>query len=105
MMLEGCVPFTTTYPKIEAPAATYFAPGCTSDFQPRSTVYFPFHGIYISIDLEASRFGLHIPRDNVVQLDGTTIEIEGTIGTTPYKSAFPIRAVKRDSIGTTVGPD
>jgi hypothetical protein len=100
----ACVPLVTTYPKIEAPAAVYFDPGCTAASGPPSIAYYPFHGIYISIDVRTSRFGLHIPSGNVVQLNGRTIEIDGAIGATPYKATFDLQAAKHVAIGSSVGP-
>ena len=90
ILLAGCVPYVTTYPKIQAPNASYLHPGCQAELSPNSMVYYPFHGIYISID--GSRFGLHIPSATVVELNGKTIEIAGVIGTTPYRTTLNLRA-------------
>jgi len=49
-------------------------------------VYYPFHGIYISI--AGSRLGLHIPSGAVVQLNAKTVEIDGTVGATPYHATL-----------------
>lgn len=103
-LLSGCVPYTTTYPKIEAANAKYFHSGCDAEFGAGSMAYYPFHGIYISIDLRASRFGLHIPSGTVVKLNGRTIEIDGVIGTNPYKATFGLKAASHASIGTGAEP-
>jgi hypothetical protein len=66
--------------------------------------YYPFHGIYISIDLTAARFGLHIPSGTAVQLNGRTISVDGEIGTNPYKATFLLKAASHASIGTGAEP-
>lgn len=104
VLLSGCVPYTTTYPKIQVADAKYFHPGCGAEFGSGSMVYYPFHGIYISIDLRAARFGLHIPSETVVQLNGRTIQIDGVIGTTAYKATFDLKAASHASIGTGAEP-
>ena len=103
-LLSGCVPYTTTYQKIEVADAKYFHPGCAAEVGAGSMAYYPFHGIYISIDLNAARFGLHIPSGTVVQLNGRTIEVDGVIGTNPYKSTFVLKGVSHASIGTGAEP-
>ena len=102
LALTSCVPYVASFPKIEAPNATYLRSGCQSDLGPKSMVYYPFHGIYISID--GSRFGLHIPSGTVVELNGKTVEIAGMIGTTPFHSIVNLKAVSHRSIGTGYQP-
>jgi hypothetical protein len=103
-LLIGCVPCTATYTRIEVADAKYFRPGCGAEFGPASMAYYPFHGIYISISLSASRFGLHVPSGTVVQLNGRTIEIDGAIGTNPYNATFALKAASHASIGTGAEP-
>jgi hypothetical protein len=104
ILLAGCVPYVTSYPKIEAHNADHLHPGCQSELGPNSTAYYPFHGIYISIDIRASRFGLHIPSSTVVELNGKTIEINGLIGTARYRATANLEAASHTSVGTGYAP-
>jgi hypothetical protein len=92
-LLSGCVPYVSDYQKVEAPNAVYFNANCGGG--PASIAYYPFHGIYISIDANSSRIGLHIPPGVVVQLNGTTMEITGVIGGALYQSTIDLEAEKR----------
>jgi hypothetical protein len=102
IVLTACVPVVTTYPKIQTPNATYLHSGCQSDLGPNTMVYYPFHGIYISID--GSHFGLHVPPGTVVELNGKTIEIAGVIGATPFRSTLNLKAASHRSIGVGYQP-
>jgi hypothetical protein len=104
ILLAGCVPYVTSYPKIEAPNADYLHLGCQSELGPNTLAYYPFHGIHISIDIRGNRFGLHIPSGTIVELNGNTIEISGMIGTTPYNATATLRAVAHKSVGTGYVP-
>jgi hypothetical protein len=95
--LSGCFPYVSSYPKIEAAGATYVHSGCQSEPGPYSMAYYPFHGIYISIDILDSRLGLHIPTGTVVELNGKTVNIDGLVGTTPYQATINLRAVSHAS--------
>jgi hypothetical protein len=66
--------------------------------------YYPFHGIHISIDIKANRFGLHIPSGTTVELNGRTIRIAGLIGTAPYDFTVNLRAVAHKSVGIGYAP-
>jgi hypothetical protein len=104
ILLAACVPYVTSYPKIEAPNADYLHLGCQSELGPKTLVYYPFHGIHISIGLVGNRFGLHIPSGTIVELTGRTIEISGLIGTTPYHVTTTLRAIAHKSVGTGYVP-
>lgn len=104
ILLAGCVPYVTSYPKVEAPNADHLHLGCQSELGPNSTAYYPFHGIYISIDIRASHFGLHIPSSTVVELNGKTLDINGSIGTTPYRATLNLEAASHASVGAGYAP-
>jgi hypothetical protein len=104
ILLSGCVPYVTTYQKIEAPNATYLHSGCQSELGPHSTAYYPFHGIYISIDIRDSRLGLHIPSGTVVELNGKTIKIDGHVGATAYKATPNLKATSHAQSGVGYAP-
>ncbi len=101
-LLYGCVPYVTTYPKIDGPGATYLNPNCSGG--PASLTYYPFHGIYISLDMRDSRLGLHVPSGAIVELNGKIMKIDGMIGMTPYHATFELRAAPHASIGSSAGP-
>jgi hypothetical protein len=103
-ILTACVPYVTTYPKLQAPNATYLHFGCQAELDAKSTAYYPFHGIYISMDMRDSRFGLHVPFGTVVELNGKTIKIDGLRGTTPYQATFNLRAASHKSVGLGYAP-
>jgi hypothetical protein len=103
-VLAGCVPYTTTYPKIEVAGASYMHAGCQAEVGEESMVYYPFNGIYISIDLRASRFGLHIPSGTVVELNGKTVEVSGMMGAAPFRTTLNLKAVSHKSMGTGYEP-
>jgi hypothetical protein len=74
-LLTACFPMSWTYERIEAPDAKYFKSVCRGTVGPPSTVYYPFHGIYISLDYRFTSFGLHIPEGMTVQLNDNTITV------------------------------
>jgi hypothetical protein len=104
ILLAGCVPYATTYPRIEVAGATCLHPGCQAEVGTKSMAYYPFHGIYISIDLRDSRFGLHIPSGTVVELNGKAIKIDGLLGKTPYQATLNLRAASHASVGIGYEP-
>ena len=102
--LTACFPYVSSFPKIQAPNATYLHTGCQSELGGKTTAYYPFHGIYISIDLNDSRFGLHIPFGTVVVLEGKIVKIEGLIGATAYQATPNLRATSHSSVGVGYAP-
>jgi hypothetical protein len=104
MLLNGCVPYVSSYPKIEVADAIYLHSGCQSELGPHSMVYYPFHGIHISIDMYGSRLGLHIASGTVVELNGKTLKIDGLIGTTPYQATPNLKAFSHASFGVGYAP-
>jgi hypothetical protein len=92
-----------SYQKIQAPNADYFQLGCLAELAPRTMVYYPFHGIYVSIDLRSHSFGLHIPQGFVVNLDGRNIVVNGSRRFT-YEANLGLRAIPHPPIGTSDVP-
>lgn len=90
ILLTACVPMSTTYERIDAPDASYFKSICRGTVGPPSTVYYPFHGIYISLDYRFTTFGLHIPEGMTVQLTDNKITVNGAgKSTTIHFKAYP----------------
>ena len=67
---------------------------------PPSTVYYPFHGIYISLNFSSTTFGLHIPEGMSVQLSDNTITINGNSKSGPVQKTVHFKAFKNSSAGT-----
>jgi hypothetical protein len=96
---------SSTYERIEAPGAVYFKNICRGTVGPRSTVYYPFHGIYISLNYTFTTFGLHIPEGMTVQLTDNTISINGVGKSGQVQSAVHLKAYPRGSGGNNDPPD
>jgi hypothetical protein len=97
----ACVPLSGTYERVDAPDAVYFKSLCRGRFGPPSTVYFPFHGIYISFNFDYTTFGLHIPDGMTAQLSDNTIRMDGIsksgpIQRTVHFKAFPLDAIRNN---------
>jgi hypothetical protein len=73
----ACVPMSSTYERIDAPDAVRFKNICRGSVGPPSTVYYPFHGIYISLNFSSTMLGLHIPEGMTAKLTDNTIKVEG----------------------------
>jgi hypothetical protein len=83
-LLTACVPMSPTYERIDAPDSKYFKSICRGTIGPRSTIYYPFHGIYISLNFTFTSFGLHIPDGTTVQLNDNTIKVNGADRFNPW---------------------
>ena len=93
-LLTACFPTSTTYERIDAPDAKYYKSICRGTVGPPSTVYYPFHGIYISLDYRFTTFGLHIPEGMTVQLTDNKITVNGagksgSVQATVHFKAYP----------------
>jgi hypothetical protein len=69
---------------VVAPAAVYYRSMC-GGFGPRDYAYYPYHGIYISVDLSPLQLGLHYPAGTTVALNGHTVKIRGMRQTEPVE--------------------
>jgi hypothetical protein len=83
---------STTYEHIDAPGAVYFKNICRGTVGPPSTVYYPFHGIYISLDYTFTTFGLRIPEGMTVQLIDNKITVSGVGNTGPVQATIHFKA-------------
>jgi hypothetical protein len=90
---------TTPYARIEAPGAVYFKYICRGTVGPPSTVYYPFHGIYISLNFDYTSFGLHIPEGMTVQLTDNTITVDGISKSGPVQATIHFKGHPRGSSG------
>ena len=98
-VISGCVPMITTYPQIDAADAIY-VPGSPFGAASRpSMIYFPFHGIYLSLEMDVLAFGLHIPAGVVGQLNDTTIRIRGITRNGNYDASFILSAAPHKWLG------
>jgi hypothetical protein len=90
---------STTYEHIDAPGAMYFKNTCRGTVGPPSTVYYPFHGIYISVNFDSTTFGLHIPEGMTVQLSDNTITVNGVGKSGPVQTTVHFKAYPRGAAG------
>jgi hypothetical protein len=97
--LSECVPIRYPYEHIEVPDARYFKSICYHTFGPRSIAYYPFHGIFISLDLtDAVELGLHLPAGTTVELNGHTVHVIGSTDSGPIDMTIPIRAFRHEYV-------
>jgi hypothetical protein len=87
------------YEQIQVPDARYFKSICYHSFGPSSVAYYPFHGIFISLDVtNFVELGLHLPAGTTVELDGHTVRITGSADSGPIDTTIPIQAAQRDPL-------
>jgi hypothetical protein len=96
---------STTYQRIDAPGAVYFKNICRGTVGPPSTVYYPFHGIYISLNFTFTTFGLHIPEGMTVQLNDNTITVKGLSQSGLVKMSVHFKAYLRGAGGNGDPPE
>ena len=90
---------STVYEHIDAPGAVYFKDICRGTIGPPSTVYYPFHGIYISLNYTFTTFGLHIPEGMTVQLADNAIKVSGISSSGPAQTVIHFKAHPRGAAG------
>jgi len=105
-VLCGCVPMTSKYLRIEAPGARYFHSSCRGGSGPPSVVYYPYHGIFISLDVtNVIALGLHLPAGTEAELDGHTVRITGVEEKGAVEVTLPIRATEHGALGSRDPPE
>jgi len=98
---SGCAPMRWSYEKIEAPDARYFQNTCHAGSGPPSVAYYPFHGIFISLDVTNwIGLGLHLPAGTTAQLNGNSVRISGTTSSGAVEATIAIRAARHGSLGS-----
>jgi hypothetical protein len=103
--MSGCVPMTVTYERIEAPDAVRFKDICRGTVGPPSTVYYPFHGIYISLNFASTTFGLHIPEGVTVQLNDNAIKVDGVSKSGQVQKTVHFKAFRQGAAGNDDPPE
>jgi hypothetical protein len=96
---------SSTYERIDAPDAVRFKSICRGTVGPPSTVYYPYHGIYISLDYSSTRFGLHVPEGMTVQLNDNTIKVNGTSKSGPVQKTVHFKAFPQGAGGNDDPPE
>src|SRR5882757_2616090 len=104
-VLTACVPMSTTYERIDAPDAVRFKSICRGTVGPPSTIYYPYHGIYISLNFSSTRFGLHIPEGMTVQLDDNTIKVNAVSMAEPVQKTVHFKAFPQGAGGNDDPPE
>jgi hypothetical protein len=93
--LLGCVPWRYSYEHLDVPGARYFQSACQHSAGPPSMAYYPFHVIFISLDVTHTvTLGLHLPAGTTAALNGTTVRITGSADSGPVDAIMPIRAAR-----------
>jgi hypothetical protein len=102
----GCVPTVSGYLKIEAPEARYLETSCNAGIGLPSIVYYPYHGVFISLDITTwVAFGVHVPAGNTVRLEGNRVRISGTSRQGLVDVRMPIWAGRQGSVGAVLPPE
>jgi hypothetical protein len=97
--MAGCIPMRYPYEHIDVPDARYFRNSCYHTFGPPSVAYYPFHGIFISLDVtNIVELGLHVPAGTNVGLNGITVHITGIADSGPIDTTIPMRAARHDYV-------
>jgi hypothetical protein len=97
--LYGCVPMVWHYERIDVPDATRYKDSCHASFGPPSVIYYPFHGIFISVAFQSAQLGLHLPEGTSAQLTDNTIRIKGSTKSGQFEKEVRIRAYHQGSGG------
>lgn len=106
LTLLGCVPITSTYIRVDAPDARRFGSDCHGSSGPQSVVYYPFHEVYISFDMNPwIRLGLHIPDGVTAQMNGNEVRILGRTENGSIDFSARIKAVSRGALGSVNPPE
>lgn len=105
ILLTACFPMSTTYEHIDAPDAKYFKSICHATIGPPSTVYYPYHGIYISLNFTFTSFGLHIPEGMTAQLNDNTINVNGISHSGPVQRIIHFKAFPQGAGGNNDPPE
>jgi hypothetical protein len=105
ILVTACFPMSSTYERIDVPDAVRLKNACRGTVGPPSTVYYPFHGIYISLNFGSTRFGLHIPEGITVQLSENTINVNGVSKSGPVQRAVHFKAFPQGAGGNNDPPE
>ena len=103
-VLSGCVAQRVDYYKLRVPNALYFKDECYGAAGPPSLAYYPYKGIFISLDTPSRAFfelGLHVPASTVAALMGNSVSIAGvTADGRAVTVTAVLKAVPHGSFGT-----
>jgi hypothetical protein len=88
------------YEHVEVPDARYFKSSCYASIGPPSVAYYPFHEIFISLDItHAIALGLHLPEGTTAQLNGKTVRMRGSAAYGSVDVTVPIRGARHGELG------
>jgi hypothetical protein len=101
--LSGCIPWVDHYPRVEAPSAVYYRTACSVSNGPPAIAYYPFHGIFVSINVNGTvRLGLHVPKGYSVEVNDPTVRLIEFNGKAPIDSTYQIRAFRHAVYGDPI---
>ena len=102
----GCVPTVSGYLKIEAPEARYLERSCNAGIGLPSIVYYPYHGVFISLDItDEVDLGVHVPAGSTARLEGNRVRISGTNRQGPVEFSVSIWATAQGAVGSIQPPE
>jgi len=90
LLSAACTMAFWDYPRITVSGADYINVGCNGNGPPKRT-YYPFHGIFIAIELEPLLLSLHVPNHNQVQLDDAPVVVSGQTRHGPVELTLPLK--------------
>ena len=106
IFVSGCAPMSGTYNRIDGPNAVYFGQHCHGSVGPKSVAYFPYHGIFLSIDINPwIRFGVHVPAGMTAEVLGRTMKITGRTEAGPVQFAAAMKPASIGSFGSVNPPE
>ena len=105
LQLSACVPVSWHYAQIEAPGAVYYQNMCRAGSGPPALVFYPFHGIFISLDIiDAVRLGFHIPKGYTVEVNDKSLRITALDVRGSFEEEYQLRAFKQAALGNGEPP-
>ncbi len=91
LLSSACTMGFWDYPRIEVNGADYINVGCNGNGPPKRT-YYPFHGIFIAIELEPLLLSLHVPNHTEARLDDSPVVVSGETRHGPVQLTLPLKA-------------
>ena len=100
VLTGACTVAFWDYPRIAVPDADYINVGCNGEGPPKRT-YYPFHGIFIAIELEPLLLSLHVPNHTDVRLDDGPVVVNGQTRHGAAELTLPLKPARQYTIRGT----
>jgi hypothetical protein len=99
---SGCAPTRSIYHRVDVPDAVYFRDACYANAGPPSVAYYPFHGIYVSINLNPLEVGLHLPAETTASFETDRVHINGSTAQGEVSIDAYLTAAPHGSLGSGI---